>query len=449
MKKRIFPLTLFFHLFFLTAFAQSNVIDEVVWVVGDQAIFRSEVEDQRVRAQHEQIPIDGDPYCVIPEQLAIQKLFLHQAALDSVEVSDSQVMSRVEMQLNYNISMIGSVEKLEEYWGKNMSQIREELREVYRTQMVAEQMKNQLIGDIKATPADVRRFYTNLPQDSIPTVPAQVELQILSIEPPIPVEEINRVKERLREFAERVNNADADFSVLARLYSEDTESAKRGGEVPFSGRGGMAPEYATVAFNLQDPTKVSRVVETEFGFHIIQLVERRGDRIKTRHILMKPRVTIEDKNRASHALDSIADLIRADKTTFEQAVMKYSQDKNTALNAGLMLNDKTGTSKFEYQDLPPEVGKVVYNMNVGEISKPFSMMNSSNKEIVAIVKVKSKTDTHKANLTDDYQMLKSIYEEKKGEEFLTNWIKKKQNETYIRIDPAWANCEFQYPGWIK
>lgn len=449
MKKRSLSLILFLNIVFLASLAQSNIIDEVVWIVGDEAIFRSEVEEQRLRAQYEGVSFEGDPYCSIPEQIAIQKLFLHQAVLDSVEVSESQVMSRVEMQLNFYISQIGSKEKMEEYFGKNTVELREELRDVMRNQMIIQQMQQQLVGDIKATPADVRRFYNSLSQDSIPTVPAQVELQIISIEPPVPQEETNRVKERLREFSDRINNGSADFSVLARLYSEDTESAKRGGELDFMGRGQLVAEYAAVAFNLQDPNKVSRIVETEFGFHIIQLMERRGDRIKTRHILLKPRVSLDDKNKATQSLDSIAGLIRSGKITFEQAVLHYSQDKNTVLNAGLMLNDKTGTSKFEYQDLPPEVAKAVYSMNVGEISKPFSMINSNNKEVVVIVKVKSKVDTHKANLTDDYQMLKSYYEEKKGDDFIQDWIKKKQRETYINIDPAWSNCEFQYPGWIK
>ena len=417
--------------------------------MGDEAIFRSEVEEQRLRAQYEGVSFEGDPYCIIPEQIAIQKLFLHQAELDSVEVGEGQVMSRVEMQLSYYISQIGSKEKMEEYFGKNTVELREELRDVVRNQMIIQQMQQNLIGDIKATPADVRRFYNSLPADSIPTVPAQVELQVISIEPPVLQEEINRVKERLREFSDRINSGSADFSVLARLYSEDTESAKRGGELDFMGRGQLVPEYAAVAFNLQDPNRVSRIVETEFGFHIIQLMEKRGDRIKTRHILLKPRVSVDDRNKAIHSLDSVANLIRTGKMTFEQGVVYYSQDKNTALNAGLMLNEKSGTSKFEYQDLPAEVAKVVYGMNVGEISAPFTMINSNNKEVVAIVKVKSKVDTHKANLTDDYQMLKSYYESRKGDDFIKEWIKKKQKETYINIDPAWSNCEFQYPGWVK
>jgi peptidyl-prolyl cis-trans isomerase SurA len=450
MKKIIFSLLFLLSIAPLKMLAQKNIIDEVIWVVGDESILRSEVEEQKLRAQYEGTPIQGDPYCVIPEQIALQKLYLHQAALDSVVVNESSVMNQVESRLNYFISQIGSKEKMEEYFHKNTLALREELRNMVRDQQTIQQMQQKLVGDIKSTPADVRRFYKELPPDSIPTVPAKVELQIISVQPPVPQEEITRIKDRLREFTERINSGTSEFSVLARLYSDDTESAKRGGELGFMGRGQLVPEFSLVAFNLLDTKKVSRIVQTEFGYHIIQLIEKRGDRINCRHILLKPHVSITEKEKAIHALDSISNLIREDKLTFEHAVLNFSQDKNTAMNAGLMLNEKSGTSKFEYQDLPPEVAKVVYGMNVGEVSKPFEMIDkSTNKDVVTIVKVKSKVDNHKANLTDDYQMLKTFYENKKKQEFLNNWIVKKQKETYISIDPAWQNCAFQYPGWIK
>lgn len=430
--------------------SQTNIIDEVIWIVGDEAILRSEVEEQRLRAQYEGTPIQGDPYCVIPEEIAIQKLFLHQAELDSIQINESSVINQVENRLNYFISHIGSKEKMEEYFGKNTIALREDLRIMFRDQMIIQQMQQKLVSHIKSTPADVRSFFNKLPADSIPAVPAQVELQIISFEPPVPETEINRVKERLRDFTERAQSGNTEFSLLARLYSEDPESAKRGGELGFFGKGIMAPEFTAAAFNLTDPKKVSRIVETEFGFHIIQLIEKRGDRINCRHILLKPRISSDDKNKAIHKLDSVTNLIRSNKMTFEQAVVYFSQDKNTSMNAGLMLNERNGTSKFEYQDLPQDVAKVVYSMNVGEISKPFAMINpANNKEVVAVVKVKSKTDTHKANLTDDYQMLKNYYENQEREKFLTNWIARKQKETYISIDSAWQKCEFRYPGWIK
>jgi len=450
MKKTIFALFLLLSIAPFKMLAQKNIIDEVVWVVGDESILKSEVEEQRLRAEYEKTPLEGDPYCVIPEQMAIQKLFLHQAAIDSITVNESAVNNQVESQLNYYVSQIGSKEKVEEYFRKPTSELREDLRDMIRNQQLIQQMRSKLVEKIKSTPADIRRFFNKIPADSIPTVPAQVELQIVSFEPPVPLEESTRIKDRLRDFTERVTSGTTDFSVLARIYSEDTESAKRGGELGFMGRGQLVPEFATVAFNLLDPKKVSRIVQSEFGYHIIQLIEKRGDKINCRHILLKPRVSIEEKTKAIHNLDSISGLIRNGKITFEQAVMAYSQDKNTALNAGLMLNDKTGTSKFEYQDLNPEIAKIVYDKKVGEISAPFSMISpTTNKEVVAVVKIKSKVENHKANLTDDYQMLRAMYEDKERQDFITNWIVKKQKETYISIDPAWVNCKFQYPGWIK
>lgn len=450
MKKNILLLFLFLSSAIGTLRSQTNIIDEVIWIIGDESILRSEVEEQKLRAQYEGTPIQGDPYCVIPEQIAINKLFLHQAVLDSIVVSEGQVNNQVENRMNFFISQIGSKEKMEEYFGKNTTNLREDLRIMFRDQMITQQMQQKLVGDIKSTPAEVRRFYNALSADSIPNVPAQVELQIISFEPPVPIEESNRIKERLRDFTDRVNKGTSEFSVLARLYSEDEESAKRGGELGFMGRGQLVPEFSLVAFNLIDPKKVSRIVQSEFGYHIIQLIEKRGDRINCRHILLKPRVSLADKNKAIQKLDSISNLIRLGKTTFEEAVIYFSQDKTTAMNAGLMLNEKSGSSKFEYQDLPQEVAKVVYEMNVGEISKPFTMISpSTNKEVVAVVKLKSKTENHKANMIDDYQMLKNFYEGKEKEKFINNWIVKKQKETYISIDPAWQNCKFQYPGWIK
>ncbi|MDD4992197.1 MAG: peptidylprolyl isomerase [Paludibacter sp.] len=450
MKKLIISLLFLISIVPIKMLAQKNIIDEVIWVIGDESILKSEVEQERIRAQYEGTELPGDPYCVIPEQIAINKLFLHQATLDSIVANESTVMADVERRLNYYVSQIGSKEKMEEYFKMSTNALREKLRDMVRDNNIIEQMRQKLVGNIKSTPADIRRFYNQLPTDSIPTIPAQVELQIVSFEPPVPIEETTRIKERLRDFTERINSGTSDFAVLARLYSEDTESAKRGGELGFMGRGQLVPEFAAVAFNLLDPKKVSRIVQTEFGFHIIQLIEKRGDRINCRHILLKPRVSLDEKEKAIHVLDSIAGSIRENKITFEQAVMSFSQDKNSAMNAGLMLNEKSGTSKFEYQDLPAEVAKVVYGMNVGEVSKPFTMISqTTNKEVVAVVKVKSKVENHKANLADDYQMLRLFYENSKKQEFIKNWIIKKQKETYISIDPAWQNCKFQYPGWIK
>lgn len=429
--------------------AQDNVIDEVIWIVGDEAILKSEVEEERLRAQYEGQQISGDPYCVIPEQIAIQKLFLHQAEIDSVVANESSVSHQVDMRINYYISQIGSKEKMEEYFRKTSSEIREEMMTTVRNQMIIQQMQQKLTEHIKPTPAEIRRYYNSLPEDSIPMMPAQVEVQILSFEPPVPVEETERIKSRLREFTERVNSGKADFAMLARLYSEDTESAKRGGELGFVGRGQLVSEFADVAFNLNDPKKVSRIVQTEYGYHIIQLIEKKGERINCRHILLRPRISADDKINAINRLDTISQKIKAGEMTFEQAVIRYSEDENTIMNAGLMTNPNTGSTRFEYQDLAPEIAKQIYSMQEGDISAPFVMMDQQrNKEVCAIVRLRKKTDVHRANLTDDFQTIKGMLEQKQSAEFIHNWILQKQKTTYVQIDPKWAGCDFQYPGWI-
>lgn len=432
----------------MTVHAQ-GVIDEVIWVVGDEAILRSEVEEERLRAQYEGTPIAGDPYCVIPEQLAVQKLFLHQAIIDSVEANESSVSHQVDMRMNYYINQIGSKEKMEEYFRKTSSEIREEMITTVRNQMIIQQMQQKLTSDIKPTPAEIRRYYNTLPMDSIPMMPAQVEVQILSFEPPVPIEETERIKQKLREFTERVQNGSADFGMLARLYSEDTESAKRGGELGFVGKGQLVPEFAEVAFNLSDPKRVSRIVQTEYGYHIIQLIEKKGERINCRHILLRPRISATDKVKAIERLDSIRQLVTKDSMQFEQAVVMFSQDKNTVMNAGLMINPNTGSSRFEYQDLAPEIAKQIYSLNEGDVSQPFVMMDQTkNREVCAIVRVKKKTDVHRANLTDDFQAIKSMLEAKLSADFIHNWILQKQKKTFVQISPEWQGCDFEYPNWI-
>lgn len=446
MKNKIIIL---FALFSLSLSAQDNVIDEVVWIVGEEAILKSEVEEERLRAQYEGTPIPGDPYCVIPEQLAIQKLFLHQAELDSIEVNESSVSSQVDMRMNYYVSQIGSKEKMEEYFRKTSSEIREEMMTMVRNQMIIQQMQAKLTENISPTPAAVRRFYNSLHQDSIPMVPAQVEVQIISIEPAVPIEETERIKARLRDYTERVHNGSADFSMLARLYSEDVESAKRGGELGFVGKGQLVTEFANVAFNLTDPKRVSRIVQTEYGFHIIQLIERKGDRVNCRHILLKPRLSADDKVRAITRLDSVRALVVDSGLVFEAAVAKFSEDKATVMSGGLMTNMNTGASKFEYQELPPEIAKQIYMLNEGEVSVPFVMMDrAKNKEICVLVKLKTKREAHKANLVDDFQVIREMLQQKLSQETIDQWIRQKQKEIYVSIDPAWRGCDFEYPGWV-
>ena len=440
-------------LFGTITYAQDNVIDEVVWVVGDEAILKSDVENERLNAQYENRHFDGDPYCVIPEELAVQKLFLHQAELDSIFVEESEVLQGVETRLSWLQDQIGSREKMEEYYNMTFTQIREMLRENVRDGETVRAMQRSIVGDIKLTPAQVRNYFSRLPQDSIPYVQTQVEVQIITLEPKIPAEEIERVKNQLREFAERVTKGETSFSTLARFYSEDPGSARNGGEYGFTGRGQLTPEFANVVFNLTDPNKISKVFETEYGFHIAQLIERRGDRLSYRHILMKPKVEEADIEDALTRLDSLANNIRRGKYSFDEAATFVSNDKDTRNNHGLLANPATNTSRFEMDALAgyvsQELAKVVVDLEIGEISKPFLMINNKGKEVCAIAKLKNRIDGHKATITEDYQRLKDIVVEKQSQEKLEKWILEKQRKTYVRISPRWRSCEFKYPGWIK
>ena len=382
-----------------------TVVDEVIWVVGDEAILKSDVEALRIQGQQEGMRWKGDPDCAIPEQIAVQKLYLNQAIIDSVEVTESEITQGVEQYLENMISVIGSREKLEEYHKKSISQIRAELRDSYRERQLVQGMQQKLVKDITVTPSDVRRYFKDIPMDSIPFVPTEVEVQIITQQPRIEQEEINRVKEELRDYTDRVNKGESTFQTLARLYSEDPGSARRGGELDYTGRGMLDPAFANVAFSLTDPKKVSKIVESEFGFHIIQLIDKRGDKIKVRHILRKPMVSDMAIEKALNRLDSIRTDIIDGKYPFEAAASLVSDDKDTRNNNGLMANvtQEGRTSRFRLADLPSEVAKAVDGMNVGDISTPFQMINERGKTVCAIVKLKNRTEGHKATITEDYQ----------------------------------------------
>ena len=433
--------------------AQTNVIDEVVWVVGDEAILRSDVERRRNEFGSS---FTGNPYCGIAEQLAVQKLFLHQAVIDSVVVGEAEINQYVEQDINEKIMMAGSKEKLEEYMKMTVTAIREELYDEYKNELTARQMKQKITEDVKVNAAEVRRYFRDLPEDSLPLIPTQVEVQILVQQPRIPQEEIDRVKSLLREYAERVNSGSTSFSTLARLYSEDPGSARQGGEMPYMGRGELDPGFANVAFGMTDPKKVSKIAQSEFGYHIIQLVDKRGDKVKCRHILKRPEVAQADIDTALVRLDSIAEQIRRGRVSFEDAASVVSDDKDTRNNHGILTNTKkdTGerTTRFEMDELSalsPELARAVDGLETGEISKPITMVNSKGMTVCAIVKLKNRIKSHRANISEDFQVMKAVVERKKKEEKVLEWLKEKQKSTYIRINPDWRDCDFQYPGWLK
>ena len=435
---------------FFALHAQDNVIDRVEWVVGDKAILRSDIEEAIVFWVENGKRFDGDPYCVVGEDLAVQQLFIHQAGVDSIYAREMDVMKQVDNAVERMIARAGSKEKLEEYLERPYSQIRDMYYEYFENQMLTEQVRNNIIGDVKVSPALVRKYYNSLPEDSVPFVPAQVEVQIITQKPEIEIEEIERIKSELRGYTERINSGETSFSTLALLYSEDKGSARHGGECDFMGRGELAPEFAAVAFNLTDPNKVSKIVETEFGFHIIQLIEKRGDRVKVRHILRTPQVSQKSIDYMLSRLDSIKEDIDSARFTFEEGASVISHDKDTRSNNGVMFytqQDGVSNSKFELQNLPVEVAAAVERMKVGEISKPFVMVQNNGTTVCAIVKLKSRTEGHKANMKEDYDYLKQLYKVKVGEEKVEKWIKKKQKTTYVRINKENRNCTFNYPDW--
>ena len=428
-----------------------SIVDEVIWVVGDEAILKSDVEVTRLQSEADGIKFVGDPDCSIPEQIAVQKLFLHQAAIDSIEVSESEVMQGIDDQINYWVSMIGSREKLEEYRKQSITQMRQQMHDDFKNRQLIQKMKQELVKDIKVSPAQVRKYFNNLPTDSIPFVPTEVEVEILTMQPRIPMEEISRVKNQLRDFTDRVNKGETTFATLARMYSEDPGSARMGGEMDYIGRGMLDPAFANVAFNLTDPKKISKIVESEFGYHIIQLIDKRGDKIKCRHILLKPKVSQEAIDKSIGRLDSIGNDIRAKKFSFEDAAGALSDDKDTRNNKGLMANATSAdrTSKFQMKDLPTEVARVVDTMKVGQVSAPFTMVNSKGKTTCALIKLVSRVDGHRATITEDFQVMKDVVLAKEREKTLHDWVVDKIKKTYVRMNDRYKDCKFEYQGWVK
>jgi peptidyl-prolyl cis-trans isomerase SurA len=463
MSKRIFVLLVILVSLFSFAKAQQSkdstvvttptgtTVDEVIWVVGDEAILLSDVEAMRIQGQQEGLRWHGNPDCSIPEQIAVQKLYLNQAIIDSVEVTDSEIAQGVEQYLENMISMIGSREKLEEYHKKSLSQIRADLRESYRERQMVQGMQQKLVKDITVSPAEVRRYFKDMPQDSLPFVPTEVEVQIITQQPKVEQEEINRVKEELRDYTDRINKGESSFQTLARLYSEDPGTARRGGELDYTGRGMLDPAFANVAFGLTDPKRVSKIVESEFGFHIIQLIDKRGDKIKVRHILRKPVVNDEAINKALARLDSIRTDIVDGKFPFEAGASIISDDKDTRNNQGLMANvtQEGRTSRFKMADLPSEVARAVDTLSVGGISKPFTMINERGKTVCSIVKLKSRIDGHKATITEDFQILKNLVLAKRRNQVLHDWVVKRIKSTYVRINDRYRDCDFEYEGWVR
>lgn len=428
--------------------ANSNIVDEIVWVVGDEAVFRSDIEEQIQQLRIEGGTLPPNPYCVLPEQLAVEKLYLHQGKLDTIEPPEAQVNQQVERRMDFFVAGLGSKERVEQYFRKPYNDLRQQLRDVMRTQYIISSVQESLTKDVKATPSLVKKYFAALPEDSIPYVPLQVEVQIIMVYPTVPQQEIDAIKDRLRDYSERVNKGEADFSTLAVMYSEDDGSAMQGGELGFHGRADWVPEFSNVAFQLSDPKKVSRIVETEYGYHIIQFIDKRGDQVNVRHILLRPHVSATELEAARLNLDSLRKEIVRGTFTFDEAAQYASHDKDTRKNKGIMMNQNTGSNRFEMQDLPPEIATRIENMQPGDLSEAFVMKDPKrNQDVVAVVRLTKRSPGHRATLSEDYNMIKEMYLAARKKEVIDNWVEKKIKNTYIRIEDGWDNCEFQYKGW--
>ncbi|MFC4666233.1 peptidylprolyl isomerase [Falsiporphyromonas endometrii] len=434
--------------------AQKNVIDEVIWMVGDEPILKSDVEGQKVYMMSEGHQVSKDADCLIPEQIAVQKLFLNQAKIDSIKVDDAMVNRNVDNWLNNAITnYFGTREKMEEYFGKKYSQIRDDQRRQAKNGEIVRQMQQKIVANVKVSPSDIRSFYASIPQDSLPFVPTSLQVQIIALKPQIPLSAIDDVKAKLRDFADQVNSGKSDFTTLARLYSEDKRTAMQGGEYGYVGRASLDPEFADVVFNLPENSKhVSQVIKTDAGYHIVQLIDHKGDLINFRQILLTPKFDDKVLDASVNRLDSIRKVITDGKISFANAVRLYSEDKNTFKNEGLMMNMKEnselgGSAFFKLEDLPQDISRAVYGLKVGDITQPFIITNDKGQKEIAIVKLKSENEGHKANLVDDFQIIKNMALNDKRQKVIDSWIRDKQKTTYVYMNPEYRNCKFQYPGW--
>lgn len=435
-----------------------QVVDKVVAVVGKNIILQSDVESQYVQYRMQGV-YDGSSAavrCAILEELMFQKLLLNQAEMDSLNVTDNEVEMEMNRRISDLIGRAGSQEKLEAIFNKSMSEIKDELRRLVKEKSLQDQVRANILKGVVVTPAEVKAFFNGVPLDSVPMVDEQYEVMQIVKRPPVSIDEKLEVKDQLYKIRKRILDGESSFSTMAILYSEDPGSAKKGGELGFTGRGEFAPEFEMAAFNLRDG-EISEVVETQFGFHIIQLIERRGDYVNCRHILLTAKVPIEALEKAQHELDSAAQLIRNGDITFEEACLKFSDD-DSKINGGFISNPMGGY-KISLQDIRelenyPGFGEfknlafVISKLEEGEVSDPLPMTTSENKDAFRLLMVKKKTAAHKANLNDDYSLIQSWALNQKNQDVTSEWIRNKAKKAFIRIDEEYAGCDFQFE-WQK
>jgi peptidyl-prolyl cis-trans isomerase SurA len=427
---------------------QDKVVDQVVAVVGNNPILKSDIESIVLTKQAQGATTLGDMKCEVLEEVLEQRLLLAEAELDTtIIVTDDKINQYMDRTIQSYIENIGSEKEVEKYFKKPIGAIKSELSENIKEKLKTDQMRDKILQKIKVTPAEVRQYFKQLPQKDIPEIPTQYEYAQITILPNITEQEDLEVKAKLRDFKKRVENGD-NFAALAVLYSEDPGSAHVGGEMDYTGRAMLDPAFASEAFSLK-PGQVSKVVKSEFGYHIIQLIDRRGEKIKFRHILIKPKIDAAELDKANNRIDSLADFIRKGDIKWDQACYLYSSDKNTRNNGGLVTSQRTGSSKFTVDELDPDVSKVITKINIGETSNPFLTVDDKQRQVYKIVRLIDKTKPHQVNLQSDYQVLSEMKLAKNKENTYQKWIADKQSKTYIHIDDLYANCNFKLKSWKK
>lgn len=428
--------------------AQEKVVDRIIAVVGQNMVLESDIESQYLQAKM-QGSIEGASRtvkCQILENMLLQNVMLNQAELDSVQVSDSEVEQSLDQRLHYFISQFGSQEKLEEYYGKTILEIKEEFRSLVKNNMLVDEVQKSITKNVFVTPSEVKDFYRKMPTDSVPLISAKVEMRQIVKIPPVSLEQKVLIKEKLRDLRRRVMEGE-NFATLAILYSEDPGSAAKGGEIGFFGRGELYPEYEAAAFKLKEG-EVSEVIETKAGFHIIQLIERKGDYINTRHILLQAKPSPVDLENARTSLDSLLVKIRKGEITFEAAAEKYSDDPGKS-GGGYIINPYNGTTWFEMDQLEPQVSFIINKLDVGQISSPSPTQTEDGKDAFRLVKLQARTEPHRANLTDDYSYLQELALQKKKQEKLVDWVNKNVGNTYIMVIDDYKSCPFNYTFFPK
>lgn len=426
-----------------TLSAQSFVADKIVAVVGKSSILYSDIEDQFIQNKAQGLNIDR---CQIFEEMLSQKLLVTQAEVDSIEITEAEVESELQQRLNYFIIQIGNEEKLVAYFGKSILEIKEDMRDAVRDQILMQRMQAEIVKGISATPSEIKQYYSKLDKDSIPDVESEIEVNQICVYPKINDQAIFDVKEKLLKMRERVLNGE-NFSTMAVLYSEDPSSSK-GGDIGWVSKSDVDPAYYKAAAALK-PGQISKIVESAFGYHLILLVEKSDDRIHTKHILLTPKVNFEDKEKAISRLDSISRIVQLDTLTFEKAAIYFSQDVNSRLGGGLRINPATQNSKFHINDFSTGEYYVIRNLKVGQISDPFESKDDKNKTVYKIIQLKSRTEPHKANLKQDYDLLKNMAMQQKKLDVIDDWVSSKAKETYIRLDSPYEDCTFRNKAWKK